>query len=118
MQYIFGTKGDLEILKTKSKKRTDLSGYLTVKREYTDQTIIDSFHIVNKYRHDMDVEGYYYDWYVIDKHYRVSDKSDILQKNIDKTEDALLEEDTYMDERLSAVEDAICELDEQINGGE
>lgn len=119
--YVFGTKGDTEILKTKSDSHTALSGFCVISRKYPDQTLTDSFRIVSKYRRAEDVAGNCYDWYIIDKHFRTSDKSEALKSDynykIGKTEDAILEEDTYMDKRLSAVEDAICELDEQINGG-
>lgn len=74
MEYVFGTKEDAEILKTKGVLHSSLTGYHEVVREYPDQTITDKFRIVKKYQSSKDAEGNCYDWYIIDNHYRFTDK--------------------------------------------
>lgn len=69
-----------------------------------------------------DEEGGCYDWYEIDHHYRVVDKTGPLvqqnAENAEAAEAALCELDAGYSERMSAVEDAICDLDMRVNGGE
>ena len=65
----------MEVLKTKGDTHTDLTGFHSVERAYPDQTITDNFHIVRKLDSQEDAEGNCYDWYEIDHHYRVADKT-------------------------------------------
>ena len=83
MEYIYGTEKDQEILKTKGTSHTDLVGYHEVVREYQDQKITDSFHIVKRYDSKEDEEGNCYDWYIIDHHYRYTDKTVPLKEQIE-----------------------------------
>ena len=119
MEYVFGTKGRIEVLKTKGGHHTDLTGYHQIEREYPDQTIIDNFRIVRKLDSREDAEGSCYDWYEIDRHYRMTDKTGPVVERLAKTaaevQDALCEQDAATDERLSTLEDAVCELDATIN---
>ena len=69
MDYVFGTKGGAEVLKTVGDAHTGLTGYHQLEREYPDQTITDSFRVVRKLRSAEDAEGRCYDWYEIDHHY-------------------------------------------------
>lgn len=119
MDYVFGTRGEVEVLKTKGTVHTDLTGFHSVERVYPDQTITDNFHVVRKLDSKEDVEGNCYDWYEIDHHYRIADKSGQLAaqaaENVTAMENALCEQDAVMDERMSALEDAVCELDAAIN---
>ena len=119
MEYVFGTKGEADVLCTKGGTHTDLTGYHEVTREYPDQTITDSFRVVRKLRSAEDVEGRCYDWYEIDHHYRMTDKTGPLAEQVAKTaaemEDALCEQDMAADERLAAIEDSLCELDAAVN---
>lgn len=82
--YIYGTvrvNGELvENLKTKGPTHTDLSGYINSVQEYKDSVVTDRCLIVEKYRSAEDEEGNCYDWYVIDKHYRIVDKSGPVAK--------------------------------------
>lgn len=121
MEYIFGTKGGAEILKTKGDRHSDLTGYHQVEHIYPDQTIVDFFRIVEKIFTDSDVEGNFYDWYEIDHHYRTVDKSgkvaEEANRRFGETENAICELDGTTDQRMSAIEDAICELDAAVNGG-
>ena len=87
MEYVFGTKGDKEVLKTKGQTHSNLSGYHQLERKYPDQTVTDSFRIVQLLESKEDTEGNCYDWYEIDHHYRDTDKftakSEALQEQID-----------------------------------
>ena len=83
MEYVFGTKKDKEILKTKGSSHSGLSGFHTLERKYPDQTVTDSFRIVQLLESKEDTEGNCYDWYEIDHHYRIADKSCGLQAQID-----------------------------------
>lgn len=123
MEYVFGTREEMEILKVKSAGHGDLSGFHQLVREYPDQTITDHFRIVRKLESQEDAEGNCYDWYEIDRHYRVTDKTGPLAQKIAEntttTEDAICELDAGLDERITAIEDALCELDELMSmGGE
>lgn len=119
MEYVFGTKGRIEVLKTKGSHHTDLTGYHQLEREYPDQTITDSFRVVRKLHSAEDVEGRCYDWYEIDHHYRMTDKTGPLAEQAAKSaaelQDALCELDAAADERIAAIEDSLCELDAAVN---
>lgn len=115
MEYVFGTKGEAEVLCTKGGTHTDLSGYHQIERVYPDQTITDYFRIVRKLNSKKDEAGNCYDWYEIDRHSRYTDKTgpvvaEIAQMRAD-LENALCEMDLASEERLAAIEDALCELD-------
>lgn len=114
MEYVFGTEGEREILKTKGRRHSELTGYRQIEQSYPDQTITDSFRIVKLIRQDMDREGNFYDWYEIDRHYRVTDKftpyKGEIEGSIADTQDALCETSEYMESRLADIEDALCEL--------
>ena len=120
MEYVFGTAGEVEILKTKGLSHTDLTGYHQVERIYPDQTISDNFRIVRRLKSADDAEGNCYDWYEIDRHYRVVDKTGPLAEqvaeNVEAMENALCEQDAAMEDRTSAIEEAICELDAMLCG--
>jgi hypothetical protein len=119
MEYVFGTKGRIEVLKTKGSHHTDLTGYHQIEREYPDQTITDSFRVVRKLDSREDAEGNCYDWYEIDRHYRMTDKTGPVVERLAKTaaevQDALCEQDTAANERITAIENAVCELDAAVN---
>lgn len=121
MEYVFGTQDEMEVLKVKSDGHTDLTGYHQIERTYSDQIITDSFRVVQKLDSKEDGEGNCYDWYEIDHHYRVADKTGPLVKqaaeNAAAAETAICELDAGFDERVSAIEAALCELDETMNAG-
>ena len=54
-----------------------------MERKYPDQTLTDSFRIVGLLDSKEDSEGNCYDWYEIDHHYRLADKTIGLQAQID-----------------------------------
>lgn len=119
MDYIFGTNGGAEVLKTVGDAHISLTGYHQLEREYPDQTITDSFRVVRKLHSAEDAEGRCYDWYEIDHHYRMTDKTGPLAEQVAKSaaeiEDALCEQDMESQERLATIEDSLCELDAAIN---
>lgn len=84
MEYIFGyvqhNGVTVENLKTVGNSHSELSGFIQTVREYPDTTITDVCCITEHYRSDEDGEGNCYDWYVIDKHYRIVDKSASVAK--------------------------------------
>ncbi len=88
---------------------------------YPDQTITDNFRIVGKLDSKEDAEGNCYDWYEIDRHYRVVDKTGPLVQQAKESsiamEDAVCELDAATEARLADIEAAICELDTIVNGG-
>ena len=89
MEYVFGTQGDVEVLKTKGDTHTDLTGFHSVERAYPDQTITDNFHIYRKLDSQEDAEGNCYDWYEIDHHYRVADKTARVAEQVGAIEAAI-----------------------------
>lgn len=108
MEYIFGTKDKMEILKVKGYAHTDLTGFHQIERTYPDQTITDNFRVVRKLNGAEDVEGSCYDWYEVDRHYRTIDKTGPLVTQAEDT-DAMLVDQEY---RLALLELSITE-----NGG-
>lgn len=119
MEYVFGTQGEMEVLKTKGDAHTDLTGFRSIEHIYPDQTITDNFRVVRKLDSKEDAEGSCYDWYEIDRRYRVVDKTGPLAaqaaENVTAMENALCEQDAAMEGRMGALEDAVCELDAAIN---
>lgn len=77
MEYVFGTKKEKEILRTKGDAHSDLAGYHQIIQEYPDQNIIDNFRVVQKTNTAEDSEGNCYDWYEIDNHYRTAEKKNV-----------------------------------------
>lgn len=96
-----------------------MTGFHQIEQTYPDQTITDSFRIVRKLGSNEDAEGNCYDWYEIDHHYRVADKTGPIVQQIVENEATMenlaCELDTEMDERISAIENAVCELDAAVN---
>lgn len=80
MEYVFGTQNDAEILKIVWSAHTDLKGYQEVVREFQSEKITDNFHVVRKLDSKEDLEGNCYDWYIIDRHYRMIDRTEPLKK--------------------------------------
>ena len=48
MEYVFGTQGEIEVLKTKGDSHTDLTGFHQIEQTFPDQTITDNFRVVRK----------------------------------------------------------------------
>lgn len=80
MEYIFGTQGQMETLRTKGNANTNLTGYQTTVQKYPNETITDRYRIVRKLKSAEDRAGNCYDWYEIDRHYREIDRSKPLEE--------------------------------------
>lgn len=75
MEYVFGVRGQLEVLKTKGETHTDLTGYQQIERSFSGgEAITDNFRVVRRLESKTDPAGNCYDWYEIDRHYRTIDK--------------------------------------------
>ena len=83
MDYVFGTEGEIEVLKTKGGTHSDLTGYQQIVQEFPGEKITDNFRVVKKTGSAEDGEGNCYDWYEIDRHYRTVDKSAALQAELE-----------------------------------
>lgn len=88
MEYIYGTStrnGQLcENLKTVGVEHSDLSGYISTVREFSDGTKVeDHCRIVEKYA-SKEANGLCYDWYRIADHYRETDTTARTQAAVDK----------------------------------
>lgn len=75
MEYVFGTQDDIEIVKTKGREHTSLTGFQQVVQEFPDSKITDSFRVVRKLDSTEDAAGNCYDRYEIDRHNRIIDKT-------------------------------------------
>ena len=84
MEYIYGTvriDGELkENLKTVGDAHSDLSGEVETQRAYADTIITDRCRVLRRYHFDEDADGKRYDWYLIDGHARVLDKSPLVER--------------------------------------
>lgn len=89
MEYVFGTEGEIEVLKTKGETHTDLTGYQQVVQEYPGEKITDNFRVVRKTGSSEDREGNCYDWYEIDRHYRTIDRSETVAARVEAIEAAI-----------------------------
>lgn len=77
MDYIFGTVNingtEYENLKTVGDFHTDLTGFCTIHRNYSDSIITDTFKVIKKYKSDTNGEKMF-DWYTIEQHSRYIDR--------------------------------------------
>lgn len=83
MEYVIGTDRRREILRTKGEEHSNLTGFQQFTQKYPDQTVTDHFLVVRKTHSSVDVAGNCYDWYEIDKHYRIIDKTGPIQVELD-----------------------------------
>lgn len=88
-EYVFGTLGNVETLRMKGPVHTDMSGFQQVVQEYPGETVAHRFRVVRKLKSAEDQAGNCYDWYEIDRHYRIVDKSAALQAELDATKQKL-----------------------------
>lgn len=80
MEYTFYTNYNTEILKTKCQIHTELTGFQHVVRDFKSEIITDNFRIICKFKSEEDTSGNCYDWYEIDRHYRMIDKTVALRE--------------------------------------
>ncbi|MBR0341542.1 MAG: hypothetical protein IJH64_04755 [Oscillospiraceae bacterium] len=119
MEYVFGSRErggtTQDILRTKGKGHTDLSGSIEVVREYADAKIHDFCKVVSKYLTMQDEEGNCYDWYIVREHYRYEDK---FTPGIGKYEQELTDTEINQIEQEQVITDhdiAIMELQDALN---
>ncbi len=86
MEYVFGADSysGVEILRTKGNEHTNLEGFAEWVQEYSDSTITDTFRVIRKTKSDEDEEGNCYDWYEIDRHNRIIDKTKLVSARMDE----------------------------------
>ena len=89
MEYVFGTEGEIEVLKTKGDAHSDLTGYQQIVQEFPGEKITDNFRVVKKTGSAEDDEGNCYDWYEIDRHYRTTDRSEPVAARVEAIEAAI-----------------------------
>ena len=118
MEYVFGTELDggveIEVVKTVSDKKNDMSGAYTIERQYADQIITDTFKVVGKIR-EKEANGLFYDWHEIENHYRYTDK---FTPGIKATEQEITDLEIEGMEQEQAITDldiAVMELQDIIN---
>ncbi len=121
MEYVFGTERAREILRTKGSAHSELNGLHSVEQVYPDMTVTDRFRVVKKLDSKEDAAGNCYDWYEIDQHSIVRDRSESIKRRVEKNEttleNALCELDAAAAARIGEIETALCELDTQLMGG-
>lgn len=123
MEYVFGNirKNNryIEIVKTINNTHTDLKGFCHIERAYSDNIITDEFRVVDHYHADENSEKCF-DWYEIDHHNRIMDKftpaKPAIDKGITDNEDAVCELSETTEDSIAALEQAICDLSEEIGG--
>lgn len=89
MEYIFGTEGEIEVLKTKGGEHSSLTGWNETVRTYDDQIITDRFHVVRKTGSTEGPDGACYDFYEIDRHYRTTDKTPPVKEAVEANSAAI-----------------------------
>ena len=89
MDYVFGTEGEIEVLKIKGDAHTDLTGYQQIVQKFPGEEVTDGFRVARKIRSAEDEEGNCYDWYEIDHHNRTVDKSVSVAARVEAIETAI-----------------------------
>lgn len=86
MEYVFGTDSysGVETFRTKGGEHTNFEGFAEVVQEYDDSTITDTFRVIRKTKSAEDSEGNCYDWYEIDHHNRIIDKTKLVSARMDE----------------------------------
>lgn len=82
-EYVFGTLNGLETLRTKGPSHTELSGFQQAAQESPGEMVTDRFRVVRKLKSAEDEAGHCYDWYEIDRHYRMVDKTPGVAARVD-----------------------------------
>jgi hypothetical protein len=112
MEYVFGLDG-CRTLMTKGAEHTNLAGYTEVVREFADCTITDNFFAVAKTNSAEDSEGSCYDWYIINEHYRMVDKTPAYSGRVEalEAENARLKAQNELQaQQQTFLEDCILEM--------
>lgn len=107
MEYIYGTDGDCQTLKTVGRTHSNLSGFFTSSRESSGVTVIDKCRILDHYKADEDDEGTCYDWYHIADRDHYEDRTVAAAEN----DNALAE----LSQIVMDHEEAMAELSELVS---
>lgn len=107
MEYIYGTDGDKQILKTIGPAHTDFSGFIVTSRESGGVSTVDKCKIVEHYRSEEDEEGNCYDWYEVTARDHYEDRTVAAAED----DDAIAE----LSEMVGSQEEAIAELSELVS---
>lgn len=121
MEYVFGTvyRNGIEVenVKTSGNEHSDLQGYCHIQRDYPDNTIVDTFKVVERYKTDELSDGRKLDWYVIEAHNRYMDRFSPVQEKIETdisdSQDAICILSEDIEARLADLEDALCEISKE-----
>lgn len=90
MEYVFGTEGACEIVKVHSATGTSLTGFQQVVLETDIDKTTHNFRIVEKYRtRTSEIDGSVYDFYRIDCHNTIIDKTPAVYEALAATNAAL-----------------------------
>ena len=114
MEYIFGrlilAGSEVECVKTVGEEHSDLSGFCHIERHYSDNIITDDFKITEKYK-SLESDELCFDWYLIENHSRYVDRFTparaTIEADIADAQDALCTLSEDMEERLTALEEAV-----------
>ena len=130
-EYVFGhiKRNGLMIdnLKIISDNPTNYFGAISIERKYDDNYITDTFCVKEKYN-SIEQDGKFYDFYIIDNHYRYTDKFSPqrpgAEQNITDLEIQNIEQDQYITDleieniqlsnRVTALEEAVEKIKEVI----
>lgn len=93
MEYIFGTIGKSETLRTKWDYHTDLTGFQQIVRKDANGKTTDYFYIIRKIKSKEDDAGNCYDWYEIDRHYRDVDHTEPILKVVDELSSLMIDQE-------------------------
>lgn len=123
MKYRFTQADDTEYLDISGDAETSLHGFQQFNDTANPSMIVsDVFHIVGKVVSEEAESGGRHEIYEIDRHYKMVDRipqigemNAVNWQGVMESEDALCDLDAQYAERISTIEDVLCELDE---GGE
>jgi hypothetical protein len=108
VEYIYGTDGDKQILKTVGPAHTNFTGFVVTSREVDGVSTIDKCKIVEHYKSDEDEEGNCYDWYEVTARDHYEDRTVAAAED----DDAIAE----LSQIIMDQEEAIAELSELVSG--
>ena len=118
MEYVIGTvqrgKSRRITLKTVDERHTDLSGRVTLEQRKGQVVIRDTFTVLQKYQTGDSTDGYAYDWYYIEDHYRNEDRSEEVRAELEQAVTDLEIESMEQDQSITDNEIAIMELQEAV----
>lgn len=120
MEYVIGTiqRGNISrlILKTKNAEHTDFSGRITLEQKRGNVLIKDTFTILGKYQTADSSDGFAFDYYYIEDHYREEDRSEEIRAQLEQQITDLEIDVIEQDQALTDHDIAIMELQDTLDG--